>query len=232
MRRTYPKRLSSIALLFILSSYSGFAQTTIMQNVGDLSDQYRLEKSKGAISMVDVKGSPYLEELFFPGEIVVNDSLVIKDVPLRYNIYNDRFEFTNEDGQVLEIGIMDNDFTYTIQNKVFSTLNYSDRGEEKRGILELLVDGNVRLYKQYIVHFKEATKSAGYQDAQPNRFVRQSDEYLLSISDGMPQTIRKSKLLLGDLTKVKPDIEVYAKEQKLKLKSEDGLLRLFKYCNQ
>jgi hypothetical protein len=111
-------------------------------------------------------------------------------------------------------------------------LNYSDRGEDKRGILELLVDGNVGLYRQYIVHFKEATKTAGYQEAQPNRFVRQSDEYLLSIGDSMPETIRKSKLLMEDLKKIKPDIEDYAKEQKLKIKSEEGLTKLIQYCNQ
>ncbi len=220
-----------IIILFLGSP--GAAQTTIITNISELSNEYTHERSQNNF-MRDAKfeGSPFLNDQFIPGEIVANDTLLFRDVPLRYNIYTDRFEFLNEDEQVLEIGIMDNSFRYRLLNQHFLTLNYSDRGKETRGLLELLVDGNVRLYKQYIVHFKEATAPAGYQEAQPNRFIRQKEEYLLALANEMPETIKNPKDLVERLKAIDPGIEKYRKDQELNLRSEQDLIRIIQYCNK
>lgn len=140
-------------IILILYGLPGSSQTTIITNLSELTNEYTHERSQNNFMReAEFEGSPFLNDQFIPGEIIANDTLVFREVPLRYNIYNDRFEFRNEDDQILEIGVLDNSFRYNILNNIFCTLNYSDRGKVKRGILEILVDGNARLYKQYIVH--------------------------------------------------------------------------------
>lgn len=218
-------------LIISIAGSSGFSQSSVMRSLSDLSDQYTLSKARGILEYSDVEGSPYLNEAFVPGEVVINDTMVYSKIPVRYNIYNDRIEFQTSAGQILEIDILEQKTSYKIGSQFFISTDYIDRGEEEKGILEFLVDGKIQLYKQYIVDFKQATETKGYEDAKPNRFVRQDDEFLLVIDQGKPETFRNSKELMEKLTLINPGIEQYKKSQKLKLRSEEDLIRLIRYCN-
>lgn len=220
-------------ILMIIAVSPGVSQTSEIRNLNDLSDQYTIEKSKRNFMMehAEVEGTPYLNEAFVPGEVVINDSIIYSEIPMRYNIYNDRIEFQNNERQILEVDITEQFWRFSFGPHEFMTVDYVDRGTERRGILELLVNGHIQLYKQYLVHFKNATKEIGYQEAQPNRFIRQEDEYLIAIKQGKPETFRNSKELMEKLTLINPDIEQYKKSQKLKLRSENDLIMLIQYCN-
>ena len=225
-------RLLFIFIFIIAVEAAGISQSTIMRSITDLSDQYNTVNYDRNLMMGDanVEGSPYLAEGFIKGEVVLADSISYYDIPLRYNIYNDRIEFQTKEEQVLEIDIRSQSCSAEFGPHHFISADYIERGKEKFGFLELLEEGHISLYKKYIVTFKEATETKGFQDAQPNRFVRQSDEYLLAIDQGMPETFR-SKALLEILMPLCPDIETYKKSEKLKLRQEEDLIRLISYCN-
>lgn len=222
---------SIFACILIIAGSSAFSQSYEMRNLSDLNDQYVLQKSRDS-EYNSVEGTPYLDKEFVKGEIVVDDTMRYLDIPLRYNIYNDKIEFKDESGQVLEVGIDAPACIYKFGPHRFVSTEYIDRGKEKQGILEVLVEGHVQLFKQYIVDFKQATETKGYEDAKPNRFVRQGDEYFLAIDEGKPEFIRNSKALLEKLKPLYPDIEEYKKSQKLKLRSENDFIRLIQYCNE
>lgn len=220
-------------LVLLVSGFQGISQTSVIGSISELSDQYRVERSKGSITDLysDIEGSPFLNEEFIRGEIVMNDTLLYREVPLRYNIYTDVMEFQNASGQVLELVIPEGSCIFKLGGSVFSILDYYGLDNEKRGILELLADGHLKLYKQYLVDFKPATKAIGYQDAQPNRFVRQEDEYLLATGEGRPEVFRNAKGLMEKLEQICPDIGRYSKDHKLKPGREGDLVRIIRECN-
>lgn len=224
-------RLIFVIIIVTIAGSSVFSQTYAMRNLTDLSDQYTTEMGKRNLEFADIEGSPYLDEAFVPGEIVINDTIHYTEIPVRYNIYNDRIEFQTSAGQILEIDISGQKTNYKFDTHFFIATDYIDRGKEKKGILEVLVDGRVQLYKQYIIDFKKATETKGYEDAKPNRLVRQDDEYLLAIDQGKPETFRNSKDLMEKLSLINPGIEQYKKSQKLKLRLEQDLIKLIQYCN-
>lgn len=228
-------RIALLLTFCFVFNHMGFSQAFTITDLSSLADLLSFEKNKTSALdrdyYRDFDGTPYLDDDFIPGEVIINDSIRIEDVPLRYNIYSDRVEFMNEQNQVLEIDHSKQEFDFNFGGHLFTIQDYLDHEESKRGILELMVDGHIRLYKRYLIDLKPATKAIGFQEAQPNRFTRQDDKYLLAVGQNAPETVRNSKDLLEKLKKIKPNIDQYAKNQKLKLKSDKGLIQLVQYCN-
>lgn len=223
-------------IFFSISTLSCFPQAFTIANINALGDQYMFEKSKmntlGGVALTDIEGSPYLSDEFISGEVIINDSILIENVPLRYNMYSDRMEFMNAANQILEIDQSNKHYRFKIGSQTFVNRNYSNDGALHEGIFERLNEGKISLYKKYRVELKEATKAIGFQEAQPNKFVRNEDEYYLGINNNTPVAAGNTKKLIALLEQFKPELEAYIKSEKLKLKKESDLIRLVQYCNE
>ena len=223
-----------IFILFLSISYPVFSQvsqTTI--DLDNLSDKISYEESKtNTLDGVYVEGTPYLNKEFTPGEVVINDSIKYHNIPLRYNIYTEKIQFLNAQNQIRVLDNLQQTYRFDFGNHAFTIRDYlGDEGKVKHGVLEVLADGHIQLYKKYQVDFEQATKAIGYKDAEPNRFVRQDDELLIAVGKAIPQKIRPNKKLLKKLALFKPNIEQYVKNHKLNPKSERDLIQLIQYCN-
>ncbi|WP_372776160.1 hypothetical protein [Mangrovibacterium sp.] len=189
-------------------------------------------RSKGNDLMYEnVDGSPFLADDFVPGEVIIDDSISYESVPLRYNIYTDKIEFKNNQDQITEIDSPDHLYKFNLGARYFELIEYTEEGQTDRGILELLVDGHLKLYKKYNLEFQQAQKAIGYSDAQPDRFVRLEDQYLLAVEQGNPKTFKNAKVLIENIKSLKPDISQYIKKEKVRTKTEKGLIQLIQYCN-
>jgi len=222
-------------LAFVLMvNYSVFAQSFVIGDVNTLSDHITYRNSRNQTSIYeDIDGTPYLKNEFILGEVLINDSIRFVNVPLRYNILNDKIEFRDDNDQVMEINLSEQTYQFRFDKHVFVACNYLINGEENTGILEQLVEGRIKLFKKYSAEFKPATKAIGFQDAEPNRIERMDEIYLLTVDYGIPKEINlKKKEVFAALKPFKNDIELYAKKEKLKLRSEEDLIQLIHYCNQ
>lgn len=222
-------------LIVIISTFyfTAVSQTYIISDLSSLSDQYSLKKSgKSVFVAPNIDGSPYLMDEFTEGEVIINDSIRIENVPLRYNIYTDKIEFKKLGEQILEIGNESSAYKFDFDDFSFRNLNYLVDGKTKLGILELLVDGKVKLYKKYNLELAPAQKAIGFQDATPDRFVRKEVQYVISIGQEVPYVFGNTKKLLPELQKTKADINSFVKKEKLRLRSEMGLCKLIRYCNE
>lgn len=226
-------KIALIIIILYSFYFSGVAQTYIISDLSTLSDQYTVDKS-GKSGLIDpsIEGSPYLNDKFLEGEVIINDSIRIENVHLRYNIYNDKIEFKNENEQILEIGNHSTSYIFNFEELLFRNLDYLNDGTPKQGILEILVDGQVKLYKKYSLKLETATKAVGFQEATPNRFVRKDDVYLIAVDQEIPYIFNNAKKLLPELQKIKPDINSFIKTEKIRLRSEKGLHALIQYCNK
>lgn len=178
-----------------------------------------------------IDGSPYLVERFIEGEVIINDSFLIVNVPLRYNTYTDKMEYLDGQKRVLEVNTSGQKFTFKFDYRHFNIVEYINRSDKEHGFLELLVDGEIQLYRKYSVKLEEATKATGYQNSKPNRFVRQNDIFLVAIKDAAPVAVYGKKDLLLKLKQVNPDIELYLKSRELRIRSEKSVIELIEYCN-
>ncbi|WP_346860586.1 hypothetical protein [uncultured Draconibacterium sp.] len=220
-------------LSLILYALAGISQTYVISDLSTLSDQYTVDKSgKSGFIAPNIDGTPYLNDEFIVGEVIVEDSIRFELIPLRYNIYNDKMEFKNKNSQVLEISNSTSRYQFHFEDFLFCNQMYSEDGLSKQGILELLVDGQVKLFKKYNIELQPAAKAIGFQEATPDRFVQKEEQYLLAVGKEIPYVFGNPKKLLPVLEKIKPEVNSYVKTQKLKLRSEKDLIVLIQCCNQ
>ncbi|PZX17244.1 hypothetical protein LX69_01559 [Breznakibacter xylanolyticus] len=211
-----------------------FSQATVMNDLTGFYDQFAFEKSKGnALNMYGhIQGTPFLNEVFIPGNVVMNDSVRYSNVSLRYNIYTDKMEFLKEKTQVLELDIHQHSWRFEMGNAAFVNLPFQlENGIQQNGLLWELCGGNIRLYKKLSVELLPATATQGFQDAQPDRFVRKDDRYFLALPGVTPVVYRSSKELIESLRTVCPNVDALVKQHKLKLSKEQDVIRLVQFCN-
>lgn len=228
-------KVVSFIIVLLSFSYSGFTQAFQIRDLGTLTDQFSYERSRiisiYGVDHYDIEGTPFLNESFIIGEVLLNDSVRFVNIPLRYNIYNDRMEFKNEREQILELDIAKDGFVFFVENQVFLMRDYIYDGFDSRGVLELIADGKIRLYKKYKIEFKPATAPRGFQEAKPNRLVRQRDKFLLSIDGQTPRDFRNRNELITALQSIDPGIEDYIKDKRLNINSEKDMKRIVERIN-
>ncbi|WP_167619175.1 hypothetical protein [Maribellus sediminis] len=217
----------------LLVAQSVSAQSFVIGDISTLSDHIIYRNSKNHASIYDnIDGIPYLTAEFIQGEVLISDSLRIVNVPLRYNILNDKIEFRNENDQVLELNMEELGYRFWFDEHVFVPGSYVADGEKKVGILEQLDEGRLSLFKKYSAEFKPATKAIGFQDAEPDRIERKDEIYLLAEGQGIPKAIKANKKeIFAALKPFKSDIEQFAKSEKLNPRKEADFIELVRYCN-
>lgn len=227
---------SFLLLLFFLSfTLSGFSQAFTISGLTSLNDLYTFETSKmvtlNGKRYEEIEGTPYKNETFVPGSIVINDSVSFQEIPLRYNAYSGKMEFKSSNNMILELNIANGYKKVTIGDEKFENVDYMRRDKTEHGLLKVLVAGDYKLYMRSAVNYQPATEAAGYQEATPDKFVWQDDEYYWSKNGEIPVLITRIKNLVDSLQQSKEGVKAYIKSQKLTLKKESDLIQLFEFCN-
>lgn len=226
--------------LFIFTCLFGLmhfthSQSFLIEDLNSLHDLYTFEKTRKDFIDPDqytrFKGSPFLSEDFVEGEVVINDTINFEKVPMRYNIFTGFIEYLDAREKILAVNMRGREFTFNFGNHYFKLKNYKKRKSNERGLLELVVDGKIKLYREYNVEFKGKVNPIGYKDAQPNRFIRKDDVYLLSIDNNTPEAFFTKKELIRKLEAEKLDINEYLNHNKLKVRSEESLISIIEYSN-
>ena len=85
------KFLTSLMLLLCFT-YEGKAQIYLRDILG---------RPIRELSFVDVVGSPFANDEFLKGNVILNNDDEYENVPLKYNIYNDELYFKNAKDEML-----------------------------------------------------------------------------------------------------------------------------------
>lgn len=223
-----------ILIAFIIIGNTTFSQA--IDNVHTLHDQYTLEKSR--LNALDperysrIEGSPYLSEEFVKGEVIINDSIRYEQIPLRYNIFSDKMEYIDAQERVLEVNTAINRFAFDFSGHNFKLIQYNDGKGTKRGMLELLVDGETRLYRKYNVVIIGGTPAKGYQTAKPTRFNRTNDQFLIATEGKIPVLVTNKRNLIKKLEGVNPQIDQYLKNNKVRMSLEQSIIDIVEFANK
>lgn len=222
-------RILAVFIVVIISFYSGFAQNAAL-GLDEYIKYARVDNNTEKPVLYEyVQGSSYLNEDFVDGHMTLNIGKTFES-PVRYDIFADQVEFKNSAN---EIFIVQNPGAIQLLVIGNSRFNYFEPGEfsDIKGFYEILVIGEFSLYKKYQILLKNP-ESAGpgiYSNAA--MFIPQDNKYYIMDPDANFNEIRNKKdLLLPD--RDSDELEKFIKDNKIKTRKEEDLIRFVEFLNQ
>ena len=191
---------------------------------------FRLAKSFKEGNKPVYDGNPYLFDEFREAEIYLTDGREYENIPMNYNIHNDDFEFLMDDvsyslgnNNILKnIRVGDRDFYYR---------SYTYNSARIKGYLELVADGDYRIFKKHRVIYTEPKATRGYVEAQPARFSPRRPDYFIELTDGSIVYFNKLSEIADLLGERSDDLNDYIKDNRLKARREEDIIALADYLN-
>jgi len=176
---------------------------------------------------VDVEGSPYLNETFNYGKIIVEGDESYQAL-LRYNGYQDQIEIKNVDNSItvlMKSGNIEADFN----NKRMAVRNYDYSGTVQSGYFIVVATvGDFELLERKKINLRQAQEAtSSYSNDKPARF-EEDFSYYLRYKDENAQEVRlKAKPFIEALPEAYQDkAKKAAKSNKWKLKDEREVIAL------
>ncbi len=230
-----------ILILLSLINFTCMAQTVpdptgyeAKENIRELGSQ----SGTGNVRTFDnryegTKGTPYVNETWFPGEIYLKSKnrVVIKE--MNYNCYDNELAFLDPaDRTVRLINRYTVDFFYFLNG--IDTLLFVPIEPENDGeflFAQVLYSGGSMVYKRYQKEFVKANYEGGYSaDRKYDEFADKSSLYFLKHDDKLIYKVKKSKKqILEAFPDAENEISAFIKAEKLDMKNEEDLVKLLKY---
>jgi hypothetical protein len=178
-------------------------------------------------NFIGVIGSPFENDEFLIGNVMLNNDDEYENVPLKYNIYNDELYFKNaKDEMLLSFVIPVKWFKLagqTYLNGFPEIDNYT-----RNSFYGLLAGNKIKLlFKAY----KTISETRPYNS--PNvekRFERYKDYFILK-EDKMYRFKPTKKALLNLFDSEGPRIEEYIKKEKINFRNDEDLIKIFDFIN-
>jgi len=166
------------------------------------------------------------------GRVVLTDNTVYNDWLLRYNIYNQQMQFIHN-SDTSAFGKPEEISSITINQHTFVFQEFECENNTKRkGYLELLVDGNCKLYVHRCIAYRYVEECPEPGSGFLTQEYYMAKRYFISEDDGsivfLPE---KKKEIIDILDDENAEIKQYIKENKIKLCNEDDLKELITYYN-
>lgn len=220
---------TKILLLFVCISLSGFSQILDV-NFQKFYDDFEQLQKFYSTSDSQYEGSPYLKDEFYKGTIILANGQEYKDILLRYNIYNDMFEF-QKGKEALAID-KDKQFScFILGIYTFKYFEFEYKNKIESGYLEQLIEGDFSLYLKHQVILKDGSDSGAYQEATKPTFYPQKPSFMLGSGPDKIVEIKNSKDLINKFKELEERINNYTGKKKLKLKSRNDYIELVNYLN-
>lgn len=225
-------RIIILSLILIAgNSLSAYSQVQVISpELQRFYDDYKHLQKFNESAEANYDGSPYLNKEFEPGKIILSNGNEYKDIMLRYNVYNDEFEFSN-DNKVLALEKDPQFSAFIIAEKEFYYKKYFLKEKPKEGYLLKLVEGKYSLYLKYNVVLREAEEPKPFQEARKPNFVIQKPSYMIGSEREGIIVIKNLKDFYKYYQDLKGIVKDFAGREKIKLKSEQDYIDLVNFLN-
>lgn len=176
----------------------------------------------------DVQGSKYINENYILAKI--DDS--VKDFPLRYNAFDNEFEYRENISNTIKLDKIYNKIVF-VTGQTFILTPYKDlSGNIKQEYIELIQASGNTLYKSNRIKFIEAKEPVnGYDTAKPAKYVISEPSYIIKYKDQYFEISKKVKDLETMFPEKATDLKSFIKTNKIKLDKEESLIKLAQYLN-
>jgi hypothetical protein len=206
----------------ILLAQSAFVDVPVSDFMNRVNKNNQLE-----FNQPDIEGTPYLNEEFIDGAIYYDGKYRIPSIPLRVNLYNDAMEYKDKN-TILAVAKPERIDKIIIDDQTFIYLNKKNKSE---------VNGYVRKWNESFpsviskmqVKFMPKEEPRPFEEAEPDRFVRQNDKHYLLFADGEISEIKSVKKLIKLLGDHQNELTDFSKEKKVSKNDAEELSKLLDY---
>ena len=223
-----------------------FIATFVINNVNG-QNAYSPVPEEGIVNFVTssteiepskAKGTPYLNEEFVHGEVIVNDK--VEEIgKMRYNAYRNEVEILDNISKDSFYSLLKRAYIKVeIGGKMYSIYTYVDNDESiKTSYFTNLNEGNLKLLFKPEALLKQArSPSTSYEKYSPPTYVWNSSYYLLDETDVDEENhavkVRLTKNQILDFTgSRKEEMKEYVKENNLNLRHEKDVVAFLNYYN-
>lgn len=226
--------LLTILIVFVLSPhlYSQSSNTTNnIDFIRQVSRWKRLEAIQNPKYLTEnqIAGNPYFNKEFISGNILKINGAEIKDIPLRYNIFTNNFEFF-KDHAAQNIVAPSEINKIILDGHTFIYTRYMTSKNIKYSYFQVITNGKYQLLKMHKVVFKRVEeKDTGWDSS---RFVSAAPNYYLRYGDGLAHLIDSQKKLIKTLQPIQQKVIEFIQEEKINTKNENKLIELLELVNK
>ncbi|WP_459211359.1 hypothetical protein [Aquimarina rhabdastrellae] len=194
---------------------------------GQLPQEY-LRSINNASSMEHYQGSMYLTKKASPSSVTKTYSESL-EADLHYNLHTDTFEYKNAKRTY---GILKNpSIQIEMDNKKFTYHKFKDYYHLNKAGYYVLLEKNTRyrIFKKYILKILEPEKTLIKSETLNSGKLKLTTSYFLEENNVIIELPKSSKKLLSLFDKHKKEVKEYMKQEKLKLKKEEHLIKILSY---
>jgi len=227
-------RVLFIILSVIIWTLQVNGQVENRRKVEDIGQEFTKKKhlefsnSDKYIDENEIAGSPYLNKQFQSSYILKINGGEIRDMALRYNIYNDQMEF-KKDGKIFSIALPNEVVRINMGGKVFIYKSYMTAKNLSAGYFQVMYEGDYQLLKKEQVVLVSPSEKTHPDDSL--RFERKSPLFYLRYGDGMAHLVNSQKNLIKTLQPIPQGVIDFIKSNKINTKDEKQLIELLEYMD-
>ena len=182
----------------------------------------------------DYTGSPYYNENFLKGSILMKGKIIAFNQELRYNVSKEEFEIkdpANRHSKIVKTLIRSKDIEIKIGDLTFEYISSSKNS--LRGYFITLFKGeNYSLFKKITKKYMPSQKAVNSMGKDIEAMYREKEVLYLADDKGvfteLSPSKRKKIKAFGDLIK---EVKTYTKENKLNLNKEKDLIQLVSHVD-
>lgn len=173
-------------------------------------------------------GSPFLYPEWHRGTIALHTGKSY-EFPMKYLVHGDLILIKSEKDSINKLNLSNQILNIKMNGQTFVYLSYSWNNKIKNGLMEVLYENKSRLLKLYTCRIEKGAEVSGYQEKEKDKFVIK-ETLFCQLNEGNPILLPRSKKELFSLfVDRSSEMEKFFKEQKLKLKDDKDLVKLFIY---
>jgi hypothetical protein len=179
----------------------------------------------------DIEGSKYIYPLYQQATLSTHPNILFN---VRYNAYNDDMEVQGKENNSYAINKYSGTVIVALVNgDNYINSKYTDKNEKiNTGFFKVLnTSGDFFLLKKETITIKEKeVAKTTYHKSKPAKYVKISDEYYIKINNlTAKKAPKKSKDFANLFPENKEAILSFIKSEKIKLKKEEDLIKVFKH---
>jgi hypothetical protein len=219
------------AILFHFSSNPLQAQLSIVHRdlgINEVVGQIN-KNNLGLAEISNISGSQYLNENFENSDIFYDREFKISKVPVRYNIYNDQFEFKNNN-TILNFANPEKIDSIVTGAEIFIYVR-KNKYNKVQGFAKVWNEQYPSVLTKMKVEFFNKEKPQAFAEAKPDRFERSMDRHYLIKSKDEIEIIKSVKKLIISLEKHTSELSDFAKKEKISSGDPEELAKLLDYYN-
>jgi hypothetical protein len=208
-------------------SLTAFSQSTYL----DLEDYAGVFKSKDVIAVTNtnIDGSPYFNEVWENGIVVFKNEVAYKVKSLNYNVYTNEFLFRQGGGE-FAISNLDEIEEFRINENIF--IHYFIGDKSNKSFFQVITTNNkLVLLKKFDCLIAEGKPSTGITPAINDKFKISSEYYYIDQSNPAQEFKIKKNNIPEFMSKHIKEVQTFIDDNKLKLKKEEDLIKVFDYYN-